>query len=55
MSSGNTAEFTVDDVTYTFTDSGDKSGQGPATSLADDGFTKTELKIHAGEVKVHGP
>lgn len=52
---GSTAEFTVHDVTYTFTDSGDVSGQPPGTFLADDGFTKTEVKIHAGGVEISGP
>ena len=51
---GKTAVFTVDDVTYTFTDSGAVSGSEPQHFLADDGFTKTELKIYGGKVEVHG-
>ena len=46
---GKTAVFTVDDVTYTLTD----SSSAPQHFLADDGFTKTELKIYAGKVEVH--
>ena len=46
---GKTAVFTVDDVTYTLTD----SSSAPQHFLADDGFTKTELKIYAGKVSVH--
>ena len=51
---GKTAVFTVDDVTYTFADSSAVSGSAPQHFLADDGFTKTELKIYAGKVDVHG-
>jgi hypothetical protein len=50
---GNTAVFTVDDVTYTFIDSRAVSGSAPQHFLSDDGFTKTELKIYAGKVDVH--
>jgi hypothetical protein len=51
---GKTAVFTVNDVTYTITDSGGKSGKQLGTFLADDGFTKIKIKIYAGEVKVRG-
>ena len=50
---GNTAVFTVDDVTYTFTDSSAAPGSAPQHFLSDDGFTKTEIKIYAGKVEVH--
>lgn len=49
---GKTAEFTISDVTYTITDSGGSSGDRPETFLADDGLTKIEMKIYAGDVKV---
>ena len=50
---GKTAVFTVDAVTYTLTDSSAVSGSTPQHFLADDGFTKSELKIYAGKVEVH--
>ena len=50
---GKTAVFTVDDVTYTFTDSSAVSGSAPRHFLSDDGFTKAEIKIYAGKVDVH--
>ena len=49
-----TAVFTVDDVTYTFTDNSADSGSAPQHFLSDDGFTKTELKIYGGKVEVLG-
>jgi hypothetical protein len=51
---GNTAVFTVGAVTDTFTDSSTVSDSASQHFLSDDGFTKTELKIYAGKVDVHG-
>ena len=51
---GKTAVFTVNDVTYTFTDSSADSGSAPRHFLSDDGFTKTKIKIYGGKVEVHG-
>lgn len=52
---GKTAEFTVGDITYTVTDNSALSGETPPTLIVDDGLTRIELKIYAGEVTVHGP
>lgn len=49
-----TAVFTVNDVTYTFTDSSADPGSDPRYFLSDDGFTKTKIKIYGGKVEVHG-
>jgi len=49
-----TAVFTVNDVTYTFTDSSADPGSELRYFLSDDGFTKTKIKIYGGKVEVHG-
>ena len=51
---GKTAIFTVNDVTYTFTDSSVDSGSDPRHFFSDDGFTKSKIKIYGGKVEVHG-
>ena len=49
---GQTAAFTMDDVTYTVKDSSTYSPDEKPTFIAEDGFTREEMRIYDGTVTV---